>query len=583
MNPLFTTAAAIACVAAPLCLPVRAELLPDQVAIVAARGNRESEQLAAYYAKVRGIPADHVCLVDLPNEEVCVQDHWKWAVRPEIRKWLEEHDPQRKLRCLVTVWGVPLKIGPAAASADLLRYRNFLEAERRQRLDRAKQVIAALDAIAPGEPGTDQPAAAAPAAAPEGMSAELHALRTDLENHLKGAQSRVVNLSGADLQQAASQLQQLAAAAGGARVVLSGFERQLERDSAQAELRSQFDLLRGQAAGIMAMQQLIEQSPPDANRDVLTLTAIERTGGLLGCIEWLDTQLASVAKNETGASFDSELSLVLWADDYELLRWQPNYLRAGFEQSGWARMYPTLMVARIDAPSLRLAKGLIDTALEVEAAGLQGKVYLDSRGMGKLDETNVAPGSYPDYDRALLVAAEGFKESTTLEVTLNAGPELFQSGQCPDAALYCGWYSLAKYVDAFEWRPGAVAYHLASAEAGTLRDPNSQEWCKKLIEDGVAATIGPVYEPYLVAFPRPEQFFANLVQGDLTLVECYYRTLPFNSWMMTLIGDPLYRPFKNRNVRRAAAAPASPGGATTPAEAATPAGAPADGTPQPAE
>ena len=90
-----------------------------------------------------------------------------------------------------------------------------------------------------------------------------------------------------------------------------------------------------------------------------------------------------------------------------------------------------------------------------------------------------------------------------------------------------------------------------------------------MIEDGVAATIGPVYEPYLMAFPRPEQFFGLLLEGQLTLVECYYRTLPFNSWMMTLIGDPLYRPYKNVRVGKAAAeagAAALPAGDAGPAE-----------------
>jgi hypothetical protein len=91
-----------------------------------------------------------------------------------------------------------------------------------------------------------------------------------------------------------------------------------------------------------------------------------------------------------------------------------------------------------------------------------------------------------------------------------------------------------------------VAYHLASSEAHTLRDPASQAWCKKLLEDGVCATIGPVYEPYLAAFPRPNEFFGLLLQGELTLVECFARSSPFNSWMITLIGDPLYRPFKYR-------------------------------------
>src|SRR4029077_17075437 len=133
---------------------------------------------------------------------------------------------------------------------------------------------------------------------------------------------------------------------------------------------------------------------------------------------------------------------------------------------------------------------------------------------------------------------------TTLDVVLNTGPELFKPGECKYAALYCGWERLGKSVAPFDWVPGAIGYHMASSEMTTLRDANSQVWCKKMLEDGVAATIGPVYEPYLGAFPRPEEFFALLVQGDLTLAECYWRTTPFTSWNMALVGDPLYRPFK---------------------------------------
>ena len=105
---------------------------------------------------------------------------------------------------------------------------------------------------------------------------------------------------------------------------------------------------------------------------------------------------------------------------------------------------------------------------------------------------------------------------------------------------------MAKYVDAFDWRPGSVGYHLASGEAATLRKSKSQVWCKRMLEDGVCATLGPVHEPYLGAFPRPDEFFVLLMSGRYSLVECFYRTKPFNSWVMTLIGDPLYNPFKNR-------------------------------------
>lgn len=544
------------------------ELLPEQVAVVAARGNKDSENLARYYIKERGLPEENLCLVDMPKEEVCPRDQWTWAIRPEVRKWLDEHDKDHKLRCLVTVWGVPLKVGPSSGDVELKRYQAYLEGERQTRLKLLTDLAGQLDNVAPNikvasaTPGAEGKVPGAKAG--EGQKSELMTRQAALESALQGAQARLTKApAGADRNAAAARLQQLATIAGGARVLLQGMELQLNRGGEQPpELRSQFDMLRGRASGLAEMKMLLDQLPADFIHDALILASLERNAGLLGAIEWLDAQIEIVKKNETGASLDSELALVLWPDNYQLLRWQPNYLRANYDSSQLREAFRTLMVARIDAPTLVLAKGLIDKAIATEKEGLHGKVYLDGRGMGSLDAANVAPGSYEDFDRALLITAKGLQDMTNLDVVLNTGPELFKDGECPDAALYCGWYSLGKYVDAFTWAPGAVAYHMASSEASTLHDPASQVWCKKMLEDGVAATIGPVYEPYLSAFPRPEEFFAMLVQGDLTLAEAYWRSQPFTSWMMTLVGDPLYRPYKNYKVvkspeAQAAAAAAS--------------------------
>ena len=98
-------------------------------------------------------------------------------------------------------------------------------------------------------------------------------------------------------------------------------------------------------------------------------------------------------------------------------------------------------------------------------------------------------------------------------------------------------------MDAFAWKRGAVAYHIASAEMTTLTKPASTIWCMKMLQKGVAATIGPVREPYVQSFPFPEVFFGLLAEGRLTHVECYAASLPFLSWKMVLVGDPLYRPF----------------------------------------
>ena len=58
----------------------------------------------------------------------------------------------------------------------------------------------------------------------------------------------------------------------------------------------------------------------------------------------------------------------------------------------------------------------------------------------------------------------------------------------------------------------------------------------------MCATLGPVYEPYLIAYPHPREFFCMLVSGKFTVAEAYHRTLPHTSWVMTFIGDPLYNP-----------------------------------------
>jgi hypothetical protein len=92
--------------------------------------------------------------------------------------------------------------------------------------------------------------------------------------------------------------------------------------------------------------------------------------------------------------------------------------------------------------------------------------------------------------------------------------------------------------------PGAVGYHIASYELTSLRDPTNTGWGRGLIGDGVVATVGPVSEPLLHAFPAPDDFFPLLLTGKLTLAEVYWRTCPLTSWKMCALGDPLYTPFK---------------------------------------
>jgi uncharacterized protein (TIGR03790 family) len=245
----------------------------------------------------------------------------------------------------------------------------------------------------------------------------------------------------------------------------------------------------------------------------------------------LQMDIDRITGRETDASVDSELSLLL-GTAYELHRWQPNRLRSTGPQP-----FKTLMVCRLDGPNYGVAKGLIDKAIAAEQSGLRGVGYFDSRGIVTHD-----PFGY--FDQSVRDAALLTQLRTSLPVREERTPALFQPDSCPQTALYCGWYQLRSYVDAFDFIDGAVGFHIASFEAAHLRDPNSPEWCPAMLMDGITATLGPVSEPYLHAFPEPKAFFLELFNGAC-LVEAFYRTKPFNSWQMVLIGDPLYRPFKN--------------------------------------
>jgi uncharacterized protein (TIGR03790 family) len=555
--------ALIAAAAVSLSWPIvasvaRADILPGEVTVIAARGNRDSEELAAYYAKARGIPAENVCRLEMPVGDVCARQEWSEKIRPAIREWLAEHDPNGRLRCLVTVWGVPLKIGPAELGSAQRRYAEFLTGERQARLKLLRDAIAEFDLLAPagaisthtvgGQSSTGSPLRPNVGGG-DSPADELNQLRTQLEAALAAAQARLAELpAGAPKTQAQARLQQLVTLAGGVGVVVQNLEQQVRgQPSPDPTVAAEYHRLRGAVAAWGEARTLLEQRPPGIERDLGIIAITERMGGLLAVMPWLDEQIATVNKNETGASFDSELALVLWPEDYELLRWQPNYLRRQYDDTHLQKAHPTLMTARLDAPTAELARGLVDAALAAEREGLRGKAYFDARGVAKLDDPPAKAGSVADYDRAILLTADGMKKRTSVEVVLNAQPQLFQPGECPEAALYCGWYSLAKYVDAFDWQQGAVAYHIASFEAESLHDAGSQQWCKRLIEDGVAATLGPVQEPYLQAFPRPDEFFAMLLRGDLSLAECYWYSQPYASWNMALLGDPMYQPYRGRS------------------------------------
>lgn len=272
----------------------------------------------------------------------------------------------------------------------------------------------------------------------------------------------------------------------------------------------------------------------------------------------LQAEILFLEQRESQASVDSELML-LWWDNYPLARWilNPLHWHAGDKLSRGKP--PVLLTARLDGPSSAIVKRLIDDAIAVEETGLKGNVYIDARGIAfDINKASENGGyGYGGFDESMRETAELFRNAKW-NVTLDNKEELFKSKTCPDAALYCGWYSHGKYIDNCTFVKGAVAWHLASSEAVSIRRDDVTVWCPNLLKAGVAVTLGPVAEPYTVGFPKPAEYFGFLATGKYTLAEVHGRTVHFCSWMTTCIGDPLYTPFKKNKLWDDINVPSSP-------------------------
>jgi uncharacterized protein (TIGR03790 family) len=207
-----------------------------------------------------------------------------------------------------------------------------------------------------------------------------------------------------------------------------------------------------------------------------------------------------------------------------------------------AELSPTnglLLVARLDGPTPEIANGLVDKAMAAESSGFWGRAYFDARGLKPAD---------PYYlgDEWLLAGAEicrrkGFDvETDTNSATFPASYPVSQ------IAIYAGWYdwnaSGPFAQPTVEFMPGAFAYHLQSFSADTLRS-STHDWCGPLLARGATCTMGCVYEPYLQFTPNIA-FFLEAFCGGYSFGEAAWASQPALSWQTTVIGDPLYQPFK---------------------------------------
>jgi uncharacterized protein (TIGR03790 family) len=127
-------------------LPAQA-LSPDNLVLVTNKNVPESKMLAEYYAKRRGGPDGRILELNLPVSETIAFNDYEALVLPAAREFLTKPELAEKVTCLVTFYGVPLKIGARVLSpADVAEVQS-LEAEIRVLPDQIEPLVQKVEAL----------------------------------------------------------------------------------------------------------------------------------------------------------------------------------------------------------------------------------------------------------------------------------------------------------------------------------------------------------------------------------------------------------------------------------------------------
>lgn len=513
------------------------KLSASNLLLIVNKNEPAGQRLAEFYAQQRRVPPGRILAVDLPKGDEIAAETFHGVLVPAVRGFLQEHNLEEEVTCLVTFYGVPLRVGPRVNTAEQTAEYRDVDQQLNFSTGQAMQAVATAEELA---------AQARPDFKPATTSQELNALPGRADAAIRAA---IDNLpSDGDAERRAQRFSQLMAAVEKLygpletqeRLTLPAYQKLAARPVSpeqQAAVRQRTTAL------ISEIKNLSANAAADPAARARLRELFTTHLGLIRTLQVLVEHKFRLETRETNAAVDSELACLYWPATMLRYRWHENPLNhriqypvAGGTSRPASAMPKTLMVARLDAPTEQIVHDIIETSIKVETVGLQGVVALDARGKPPTD-------AYGKFDELIRDLANELRGMSRAEVKLDDTDNVFPPNSVQNVALYCGWYSLRNFVPGMTFNPGAVGYHVASAEMISLHHPTERGWAANLLKSGVVATLGPVAEPYLHAFPLPTEFFPLLMTGKLKLAEVYWLTNPLVSWMNTLVGDPLYTPY----------------------------------------
>src|SRR5258706_6463780 len=87
-------------------------LQPDEILLLVNKNVPESLGLAHFYVNARRLPDSRILSLPLPIGEEIAFANYETTVVPQVRQFLKDNNLDKKITCIVPIFGAPLRIGP---------------------------------------------------------------------------------------------------------------------------------------------------------------------------------------------------------------------------------------------------------------------------------------------------------------------------------------------------------------------------------------------------------------------------------------------------------------------------------------
>ncbi len=118
-------------------------LQPDEILVIANSDSAESVRIAQYYCAKRQVPAGNILALPLgtPRSSTITRDNYEKQLAEPIRQKLSSPEFAGKIRCLLTTYAVPVKVGKRAP----LKGREEKLKQLKKQQQRTKKTLEALE------------------------------------------------------------------------------------------------------------------------------------------------------------------------------------------------------------------------------------------------------------------------------------------------------------------------------------------------------------------------------------------------------------------------------------------------------